>query len=47
MVSDSLGGKTIHISALLWKSSFKVIGSIGILLEIGLAGLMFANGGVD
>lgn len=43
VVSDSSGRKAIYASALKRKSSFKVTGSIGILLAIGLVGLMFAD----
>lgn len=47
VVSDSLGRKTIHISTLRHKSSSKATESIGSLLTIGSAGLMFVDGGVD
>lgn len=47
VVSDSSGGKAIHISALRRKSSSKAMGSIGTLLVIGLADLIFADRSVD
>lgn len=47
IVSDSLGRKAMHISALRRKYSSKVIESIDILLAIGLISLTFADGGVN
>ncbi len=47
VVSDSLGRKAIHASALRRKSSSKAMGSTGTLVAIDSAGLMFADGGID
>lgn len=47
VVLDSLGGKAIHVSTLRQKSSSKVIRSIGTLLLISTARLIFLDGGID